>query len=396
MPSLGTRIQGNRRKATSSARRRSVPIQHTAGELVSEIYAALLGSSNWETFLDYLSDALPNGKTTLFYHDANAGAGAFSINARFDPEYIATYSNHFCFINPWMRRASTRQVGLGVRAEQMLPRNELLRTEFYNDFLRPQGLESGVGVTIVREDGRNFMLSTLHGGTDDDAADAAASLLTKISPHLRQVFDFYRRRDANSEMPRIVGAAAEALDVAIVAVGLNRRICWSNAKGQTMISSGSIIGSDALGRLTSPFSDLKAAVVAALERAMRGDGVATKDILVPTGPSKSQPTRLKIVVPNMTPFERYFGGPIVLLLVSDAKRAVVTKSVLQASFGLTPSEAGLALSLRQGLSLSEAAQTHGISKETARTHLKGLFAKLGVHRQAEVIRLLHEWTARQA
>src|SRR5690606_17727633 len=122
-------------------------LQQLEGALISDIYAALLGHGDWQTFVDRITEILPNGKATLFYHDYTAGSGALSINSGFGRDIATAYSQYYAAKNPWMPKALTRPLGLGVRAEQMLPREDLLRTEFYADYLRPQGVCSAVGVT---------------------------------------------------------------------------------------------------------------------------------------------------------------------------------------------------------------------------------------------------------
>ena len=45
--------------------------------------------------------------------------------------------------------------------------------------------------------------------------------------------------------------------------------------------------------------------------------------------------------------------------------------------------------LAAGRSLDQAAERLGIARNTARSHLRGLFAKTGVSRQGELVRLIH-------
>jgi DNA-binding CsgD family transcriptional regulator len=61
---------------------------------------------------------------------------------------------------------------------------------------------------------------------------------------------------------------------------------------------------------------------------------------------------------------------------------------LRSAFRLTETEARLASQLAFGNSLEGAADQFGIAKETARSHLKSIFAKTGVHRQAELVAVL--------
>jgi len=57
-------------------------------------------------------------------------------------------------------------------------------------------------------------------------------------------------------------------------------------------------------------------------------------------------------------------------------------------FGFTPTEAGLAMLLANGLTLDEASEQLGVSRNTTRTHLRAVFAKTGVTRQTGLVRLI--------
>ncbi len=78
---------------------------------------------------------------------------------------------------------------------------------------------------------------------------------------------------------------------------------------------------------------------------------------------------------------------LVVLVDLDA-HARPSSSILHASFGLTPAEARLAGLLISGDDLDAVADQLGICKETARSHLKAIFAKTGTGRQGELIALL--------
>ena len=57
-------------------------------------------------------------------------------------------------------------------------------------------------------------------------------------------------------------------------------------------------------------------------------------------------------------------------------------------FGLTPTEASLAMLLANGLTLDEASDELGVSRNTARTHLRAVFSKTGVSRQTGLVSLI--------
>ena len=58
------------------------------------------------------------------------------------------------------------------------------------------------------------------------------------------------------------------------------------------------------------------------------------------------------------------------------------------ALGLSPAEARLAEAVGQGATLRDYADARGFSSETARTHMRTIFAKLGIGRQAELVAML--------
>jgi DNA-binding CsgD family transcriptional regulator len=77
------------------------------------------------------------------------------------------------------------------------------------------------------------------------------------------------------------------------------------------------------------------------------------------------------------------------LILSDlTARPGPDPAVLRQLFGLTRMESRVASIISTGASPEEAAENMGISFETARNHLKAVFAKTGTHRQGELVALL--------
>jgi|GEM_PF-3101408 len=65
------------------------------------------------------------------------------------------------------------------------------------------------------------------------------------------------------------------------------------------------------------------------------------------------------------------------------------RELLLETLGLTPAERRLAQQLLGGKSLAAAAKASNLTISTARSYLKAIFAKTGIHRQSELITLYH-------
>src|SRR5690606_6751904 len=78
-----------------------------------------------------------------------------------------------------------------------------------------------------------------------------------------------------------------------------------------------------------------------------------------------------------------------MVYIRDAVgKSQVDNRVAKDLFNFTSAETVLALQLANGLSLEEAAEKLGIMRNTARAHLRAIFSKTGVRRQAELVRVM--------
>jgi DNA-binding CsgD family transcriptional regulator len=86
-----------------------------------------------------------------------------------------------------------------------------------------------------------------------------------------------------------------------------------------------------------------------------------------------------------TPF---LGARALLTFTAVAPKPGPKAALLCKAFSLTPAEAKLASIIAEGVKPEQAAEELGISRETARTQLKAVFAKTATHRQSELAALL--------
>jgi DNA-binding CsgD family transcriptional regulator len=72
-----------------------------------------------------------------------------------------------------------------------------------------------------------------------------------------------------------------------------------------------------------------------------------------------------------------------------------SEDILESAFRLTKAEARLAARIASGETLEQVTDSLAIAKETGRSRLKSIFAKLGVHRQAELVAVVSSLLGRQ-
>jgi DNA-binding CsgD family transcriptional regulator len=361
-----------------------------AAALIDRIYAALVGEIGWDVFLQEVATCLPNGKATLFFHDLDSGSGALSLNAGFSADATAAYGSHFSRVNPWMRAAAQRPVGLAVRAEQMLPRPELLRTEFYVDYLQPHGLGTAVGVTVYKEERCNFMLSVLGAETDDATVDAARALLGQLAPHLRRVFTYYRRSPQAGATLQGGLSVLDLLGIGMILVAADRRVRHCNPVAEALLGAGGAVGQDGEGRLRFAAPEVTAALDRALGTIRLGLSRNLLDTQLLRRDGGRPPLRVRFVQLDPSSVQVFFAGAAAMVLIEDpaVSSAATRIESARAAYGLTAAELRVARRLIEGLTPAEIAAVDGVSPLTVRSQLKSIFAKTDTRRQAEVVRKL--------
>ena len=89
--------------------------------------------------------------------------------------------------------------------------------------------------------------------------------------------------------------------------------------------------------------------------------------------------------PGLFKLER---SAVVLFLFGPITAGDFDETVLRTVFGFTSAESRLVAAILKGTTISGASKKLRISINTARTQLKSIFARVGVHRQADLVRLV--------
>ncbi|WP_117193159.1 helix-turn-helix transcriptional regulator [Rhizobium terrae] len=343
-------------------------------ELIDLIYGTVFSDRGWQPFLDRLNASMSFGKTSLLLHDASTRAGAFPISSGYDLHEITAYAQYFASINPWMPKAAIRRVGVGITSDDMYHPRELQKTEFYNDYLKASGLAGGAGVTIAREKGRSFILTSLMSERDLHRSKEYAALMTTLAPHLRRAFDYQQKQYRDGLQSQ---ARNRLLDIA----GVGLLVCGGNAKVITMNETASLLLNQSCGirvSATGKICVFDESLQHMLEHNRAPTTQASYDVLFEKNGRAFRITALWL---NSSDIFEFLHGPSVALVVKP-----VMADLAEGAFGLSAAEAEVATAVIDGMSLSEIADSRQVSKETVRTQLKVVFRKLGISGQLELVR----------
>lgn len=372
-----------------------VRIASISCEVAEAIDAAALGGVLWDVVPQVLGRAFPGSMVGISNENFDQGVVNFLSFHNIDPDFLRSYQSHYAFINPWAAHWYAAESGRVFVAEEHCPARLFSHTEFYNDWLRPQGhIEAAVGIKIDAGRGELVRLPLHYSQSLAGIYDpAAAEVLTRIRGNLQRSVDLGRLLRKRTE-DAVAGAAVveRACCVAFVVDG-DRHLHDANQQALDLFSSGSVA---VLRHGSVCLSENRADI-------LFRHGVTALSTGSPSDLSRihlrKEAGNWQISLAALPAVSRSESGvlsllsahPLVLVLMRDLDahtRNSADLSAISAQLGLTRAEILLCQRLVQGNSLAEAAGMLGITVETARNRSKAIFHKTGTHRQGELVAML--------
>jgi DNA-binding CsgD family transcriptional regulator len=372
-------------------------------DLVSLVYQAATNPDLWPVFLRRISSFFGAGGTALYLYDFAStashldasGSASLAVFTDFDPEYIASAAGYFSDKNVWTLHEAALQTGVAVTGGMLYPNRLLPRTEWYGDWLRPQGYFYAIRGIVDREGSLAVKFTSLRTRAAGEYDNSHLKLWTALVPHVRQacaihrkLVDVFAARDGSLTL-------CDRLPFGIVFIDQFGRAIHANRAAQKIAQAreGLVLGRD--GSLACGVADesralmrlIEDAVATAMGRGHAAGGAMRISRHAPAKPLSAQVSPLRS--DGVEPFANWVRAPVAILIVSDPDAAPsASLDALQSLYRLTPAEARLTIALVAGQQIDEYADGQGIARSTAATHLKRVLGKMGVHRQSDIVRTL--------
>jgi len=210
----------------------------------------------------------------------------------------------------------------------------------------------------------------------------------RTTPEQRALFDTVRgdvaaaarlQMTLEGQGHRLLAGTFEAMDIAAFVLDRRMRVRAMSAPAERLLHGGAL-------RLAGGELLLPGAAARALAQAFAGvaTGTPAREILTP-----ALRVKLHRLPASDAPMHGAMGfAPYAILVAEPLARAPDPATALRTRYRLTATETEIALLLRAGKAREEICARRGITRETLRSHLRAIFAKLGVRRETEAIHVL--------
>lgn len=360
-------------------------------DLIGKIYDAAVMPELWAVFLEQLSTVMESDGTVIYLVDFSSRAVtcnndelSFIQCVRTDPESVMSYNSYYSKVNVWFDHSKDLPEGKIITTDQLFPAQELVKTEWYNDWLKPQGYFHAMIGHLLKQESLAVRLSMFRAKQQAFSADEVA-LFARLMPHLRRSCQIYKKLSEVNSAQTANANLLNRLPVGVILFDNKGKAVFVNEMASALIRSsngfclnaaghcvtGNVNQTRALNQLISRAAELGQSNAMSLYNASNQPLSATVVSL--------QNQRLPFI-DSAPAVALFIGNPDTLLDLDD--------TLLTQCYDFSPSEAKLATALLRGQTPNDYAQRRGISNNTVKTQLKQVLAKTGTHRQSELMQLL--------
>ena len=279
-----------------------------------------------------------------------------------------------------------------VHVTELYTAEELRTSVAYNEGLRRLHGQDSLRVRLVGPDGFQMAWGTMDPVTPDGWDSAQLALMKGLLPHIRQ---FVRVRQALVGAEALGASMTELLDssrLGILHLDRRGRVLEVNDRARAILRHGGGL-SDRSGELRARNPADHAQLEHLIAGALPSAGVAVSGSLLLRRPSGVSPVVVH-VKPVGVPQPDYGARSVavLVLLVEPGQQARIDPAGVATALGLTRAESQVAVALAQGQTVHDIAGSTGRQVSSVYWHLKRIYRKLGLTRQAELVQLVRALT----
>jgi DNA-binding CsgD family transcriptional regulator len=364
-----------------------------AQRLIDRIYAAALDPDVWQDVAEGVSEIFGGSPTMLdFVIPAELAGRHYVVGV--EERYRLSHVEHLFKDTPFSTRYVLQWADRFGDLGEVIGHVDLASTELYTEWLKPQGLAAAwtVGHSIVNENREpmgGFGIFPREGMPPYTREQFAEADL--LVPHLRRSLEIHRTLHGAKRVQLALAEAIDRLPTGLLLLDAKRRVVVQNRGAERILAANDGFRIDRHGPSADDAREnatLQKLIADAID-ARGGQELRAAGFVAVSRPSGERSYAVMVTPLLAAPGQGGISEAVVAIFVADpSARFYAGPEALTELYQLTHSEAELVRLLASGLSLEEAAVKRGVSLNTARSHLKHVFAKTDTSRQGELVRLI--------
>lgn len=353
--------------------------------LVSGIYAAAITPERWEVAIREIHRTLGGTAATL----GMAEGAVWSIQDSTLPvEAAQSYTDHYCHVDHVLAAVEKGPIGLVQTGSQIVV--PYRNSEFYAGWLHPNGMGDGLLVRLTGGPRPTCFIVASSNRSESFDTPERVKVISGLVVHFQQALRTQNELRTSAQNSADLAAALEAIRHGVLIVDSDWWVVDLNGAAERILrAEDGLTMSSARIAATCPPADRK--LNRALHAALHHDGSTIRGgrSFLCERPSGKRPYVVHVLPLHHTETDETSSEARALVLIIDPDdEPEPAAALLRRLYGLTASEADVAVRIARGVGLKEICDELSVSITTVRKHLQHVFAKTDTHRQAELVRLL--------
>ena len=213
------------------------------------IYDAAIDPDVWPLLLERMAVATRSSVGAFSLEDVGCGEAHVASGYGAAPETARDYETRYASENVFKKMGGERlQSGAVVNCEAIVPDRELVRTAYFNEFLRPMNAQHVIAAVPFRQQSVVAVLSVLRpiGAPSFDDGDLAR--FRRVMPHLKRAVAIHRRLVGVDVAGTRTAAAFDRIPTGVVLLDQRGRVILCNRAAQLTVDEGDglLLGVDGL------------------------------------------------------------------------------------------------------------------------------------------------------
>lgn len=359
-------------------------------DLVGEIYDCAIDPDRWPGTLERIA-RLIDGKHAAIAVNRFAKPD-FALQAKWNvpAAYEQTMHEHMAR-NPFISAAWYATIDEPLSAFGFVGAEELKRSRWFQDTHVPHGQGDVALLLLARSVDQFGSLSVHRESWQPEYHAQELEVLRTLAPHIRRsvmIADMLGARALERDM---LATTLDRLAVGIVLTDESGAIVHANEAARQHFADGEILRSIANNLAATDPASARDLIQAIADAASGTTIDIPRSGIVVSLRGRHGRDLAAWVLPLDSGLRRDFGvgfaARVAVFVRELGDSAPFPAELFVRRYAITPAECRVMMLLVQGLTVSEAADTLGISVPTAKTHLARLFEKTGTSRQADLVRL---------
>ena len=276
-----------------------------------------------------------------------------------------------------------------VRLADLYTAEELKTSPAYNEALLKGHSQAGLNVRLNGLEGSKMTWVLGDPVGSEGWGTSQLALVRRLLPHIRQ---FVRVRQAlvrAQALETTVTTLLENRRIGVVHLDRRGRILAANDRARQLLRHGDGLA-DRAGVLCTRVPEDQPRLDRLVAAALPSSATVAVSGSMPIRRSSLMPPLVVHVKPVRGPHPDYGARHVaaLVLLVEPGRRQRIDPGLIAATLGLTPGESQVAVWLAEGRTVEDMARATGHTKDAIYWHLKQIYQKHHLSRQADLVRLV--------